>query len=345
MLPGGRPVVKVNAGCKDRVVERYQELVSTQVRWEDLVFDEDLYTRDARDRMRPAFEAGDLNPWNRWNVGAGIMHLSHPANTLGEEVQLVGDATVLRRGKNRRLLQAAKCLLCCGGFGDVNRSSDPAIGAAVNELVRAGLDVTIANPVGLYMSHLEDAGWTKPDGALVSPGYWQPVRMALGTPGLAGTARTVRAVYEVPDGEMYRDADGKLQPLQVGDLRIDGQPIRYPGQVAAAIRMVCVLAAWPALGQLPEAIDCEPEYRCCRRPDPVTDFLSLEQSTGDRIRAVCAPGHVDAFLTASMSADRRLAYLKTLPEPLQPGGDGPPDIFAPRRGRRGTPPRTRMATS
>jgi hypothetical protein len=305
MLPGAQtPKRRRDAGRPDRLLARYHQLVGPDVQLADLVFVQDLFDRPGRPGRRLMFRAGEYNPWNVWNVERGIVHLSHPANTLGEEIELVGDATVLRATASGRPIQAAKCLLCCGGFGDVNRSSDPAIGAAVNELARAGYAVTIANPIGLYMSHLEDTGWTRPDGLPVSPGWWRVERMSAGEPGLAGTARAVRAVYEVPPGETYRDDDGMTRPLVVGDLRIGGAPIRYAGQVADAVRMVLVLAAWPLGGPMPEPVCCEPEYRCCRRRDGGQFLTLLQGPDGDRVKP-CDERHVDAFSVVTVSADHR----------------------------------------
>jgi hypothetical protein len=309
MLPGGQaPKRRRNAGRMERVVARYRHVVSPEVQPEHLVFAEDMFDRPTRSGRRLMFRAGEYNPWNAWNVTDGIVHLSHPANTLAEEIELVGDATVLRSTASGRLLQAAKCLLCCGGFGDINRSSDPAIGAAVNELARAGYALTVANPIGLYMSHLEDAGWTRPDGTPVPSTYWRVERMAAGTPGLAGSARAVRAVYEVPDGETHDDGD-VVRPLRVGDLRIGGAAIRYAGQVAEAVRMVLVLAAWPLGDRAPKPIGCEPEYRCCRNRDG-GEFLTLLQSQDGRRARPCDERHVDAFTVATVSADHRYRQLQ-----------------------------------
>jgi hypothetical protein len=284
MLPGSQtPKRRRNAGRMDRVLTRYREVVSAHVRAEDLVFAEDLYDRPARLGRRLMFRAGEYNPWNIWNIEKGVVHLSHPANTLGEEIELVGDATVLRRTATGRPLQAAKCLLCCGGFGDINRSSDPAIGAAVNELARAGYAVTVADPIGLYISHLEDTGWTRPDGTPAPAGCWRIERMAAGVAGLVGTARGVRAVYEVPEGETYEDG-GITRPLRISDLRIGGTPIRYAGQVAEAVRMVLVLAALPMTGPLPDPVTCEPEYRCCRHRDGGELITLLQTADGQRAK-------------------------------------------------------------
>jgi hypothetical protein len=294
------------------VLDWYKKLLGHPVPKDDLTFRENVTFQG-----KPAFREGDYNPWNRWNVADGIVHLSHPENTLGEEIELIGDASILRSDASGRQLRAAKCLLCCGGFGNINRSSDPAIGAAVNEIARSGRRLTIANPIGLYMSHLEDDGWTRPDGSPVSPDYWQVVREAPGTPGLAGSARAVRAIYQVPDGETYTAEDGRKRPLQVGDLRIGGEPIRYAGQVAQAVQMVDVLATWPADPQLDlEAVLCEPEYRCCRRRSG-GEFLLLRQ-TPEGERADCADGDTDAFEVTTRSADAEFALQRKAN-----GGAGP----------------------
>jgi len=305
MLGGAEvPPPARGAGRLDLVLARYRELVSPEVEPGDLVFGEDLFDEAGTVQFR----AGDYNPWNRWNVTDGIVHLSHPANTLAEEIELVGDATVLRRDVHGRPLQAAKCLLCCGGFGDVNRSSDPAIGAAVNELARAGYRVTIANPIGLYMSHVEDAGWTRPDGSPVPPAYWRVTRGVAGTPGLAGTTRAVRAVYEVPDGEACMDQGGS-RPLRISDLRIGGEPIRYAGQVAEAVRMVLVVAAWPLTDQAPAPALCEPWFRCCRRRGG-GQFLTVRYSRGGGRAPACGGADVEAYGVVDRSADERYRQMQ-----------------------------------
>ena len=64
-------------------------------------------------------------------------------------------------------------LIACAGYGGLNRNSDPTIGASVNELAALGFAVTLRNPVGLYMDHLDVTGWAKPDGTPVDPGYFR----------------------------------------------------------------------------------------------------------------------------------------------------------------------------
>ena len=62
------------------------------------------------------------------------------------------------------------------GAGEVMRNSDTAISAAVNELARVGGRVTLANPIGIYMTHLHDAGWTSE----TAPRLVMPVDVLIG---------------------------------------------------------------------------------------------------------------------------------------------------------------------
>jgi hypothetical protein len=279
------PYTTVSEGDPDRVLGLYRELVNEQVEHEDLWFDQPLYDAMPDDDERTLmFDRGDYNPWNRWNTTDGIVHLTHPANTLGEQIELVGDATVLRTTRTGALLQAAKCLLCCGGFGDINRNSDPAIGAAVNELARKGLQVSLANPIGLYMSHLQDSGWTTPDGGPARAAWWRVVRGQPGEPGRPGSSTTVRAVYEVPEEEGFT----------VGDLRVGGRRIEHPGQIADAVKMVMVVEAWDVgAGQQRTGIGCQPDFRCCVRQG--AERIHVEYGDDDQAAPKCRPPYQEAY--------------------------------------------------
>ena len=59
-----------------------------------------------------------------------------------------------------RLVADADTLIASAAYGGPNRCSDPTIGASVNQLAALGFGVTLANPVGLYMDHLDMTGWT-----------------------------------------------------------------------------------------------------------------------------------------------------------------------------------------
>jgi hypothetical protein len=43
----------------------------------------------------PIYQADQYNPYNKWNTTHGLMHLTHPCNTLQAEITLGADATVL----------------------------------------------------------------------------------------------------------------------------------------------------------------------------------------------------------------------------------------------------------
>jgi hypothetical protein len=184
------------ATAPEKVVALYREHVSPEVRPEDL------------------FGSDGYRPRNRWNATTtmGAMHLIQRANTLGAEIELAGGASLVR-AVDGQVLTGEQELICCGGYGEAGRHSDPHIGERVNTLARARADVTLANPVGLYFNDLETAGWTAPDGS-APKSYWRYVR------GVAG--RAVRAVYEVPAERGFT----------VSDITINGKPIAFGAQIA-----------------------------------------------------------------------------------------------------------------
>ena len=154
----------------DLVQKLYRRHIDPAVDKADLVwaFDVAAFNVATGTYTNLVFSKGDYNPYNRWNTRLGAMHLTHPANTLGAEIRLAHDGSVLRPSVPP--LPAATLpdrLICCAGYGGVNRSSDPRIGADVNALARAGLAVTLANPVGLYISAVEIGGLKDPAGVAI----------------------------------------------------------------------------------------------------------------------------------------------------------------------------------
>ncbi len=131
----------------------YQEFVSPQVRYEDLVRAVEPWSTTLSPATRSmVYPKGSYNPYNRWNTTDGIMHLTQPSNSLSAEILLGADATVLRAaGSNGRMVSDPDALICCAQYGGPNRCSDPTIGASVNELAAQGFAITLRNPVGLYM--------------------------------------------------------------------------------------------------------------------------------------------------------------------------------------------------
>jgi hypothetical protein len=175
-------------------------------------------------KLSDLISGGTYNRTNKWNTRFGAVHLTQAANTLGAEINIAADATVLWQKGGKRVTNAAQ-LICCAQFGDGGRSSDPKIGAEVNTLARAGYSITLRNPVGLYITGYTHQGWKKPDGKQVG-NYWKVVR---GTPAPSANkpASVLHLVYEVPAAEGF----------VVGDITINGQPIEYGGQIAEFVRV------------------------------------------------------------------------------------------------------------
>jgi len=110
-------------------------------------------------------------------------------------------------------------------MGGPNRNSDPTIASTVNVLARSGAMITLANPVGLYMDHIDLAGWEVPGGQ--SAKDW--VRVVRGQERLIE-----RLVVGSPTDE-----------FDVSDIRIGGLPVAFGGQIAECItvKLVGVAAA------------------------------------------------------------------------------------------------------
>ncbi|GAB7552250.1 hypothetical protein NRB_17520 [Novosphingobium sp. 11B] len=180
----------------DKVLALYREHVSSAVTQADL------------------FVGGRYNPKNRFNnsTSAGAMHLIQAANTLTAEIELAAAATI-RRIKDGRELTGAQELIDCSLYGNAGRNSDPFIGEQVNALARQRADITLNNPVGLYLHGFNPVGWATPDGTDPRD-FWKVTR------GQGGYA--VRAVFEVPAAKGYT----------VGDITIAGKPLEFGAQIA-----------------------------------------------------------------------------------------------------------------
>jgi hypothetical protein len=208
-------------GDRKLMLDLYHKYVSKDVKIEDLQCKQDYYTYQDNGLPQMMFRKGDYNPYNVWNSTKGIMHLSHYNNFIAAEIQLGADATILRE-KNGKPVVQADALVCCSGYGGTSRSSDPTIGASVNDLARLGAWVTIKNPVGLYMHDINTEGFTKPNGEVIYPKeYFKVLR------GDEANGMIERAVFEVPENEGFT----------VGDIKIGGVPIDWGGQIAEHINI------------------------------------------------------------------------------------------------------------
>jgi hypothetical protein len=172
------------------VVNLYRTLVSPAVVEADLRTSSGTYVRN-----------------NAWNGPNGIVHLIQSINTLNAALGLAqGSVNTAPAEDNYEVTPFA------------NTSVDPRVQLDVGSLVRKGLWVTLADPIGLYMVGWDDTGWTKPNGTPVG-NYWRILR------GVTGMV--LRLEYRVPPGLGF----------VVGDVRIGGRRIEYGGQIAEHVTM------------------------------------------------------------------------------------------------------------
>jgi hypothetical protein len=269
------------------LLELYQQYVSPEVRYEDLICAVDLVDYSDPDSPTVIYPQGSYNPYNRWNTTDGIMHLSEPANSLGAEIKLGADATVLRTagGRGNPLISDPDALIASAAYGGLNRCSDPTIGATVNELAALGFAITLRNPVGLYMDDLDLTGWAGPRGEPVDPSWFQILR---GTPGLIE-----RAVFEVPDRVGYRVSDLTIGgvPITVGGQLVEHMTIKLVGLVAQAGRFAnhpapvvstCSADAANSNFLYYQALGTEPP------PGRIPAFTYLRQHENERVLSLAA---------------------------------------------------------
>lgn len=188
---------------RNRVLELYRELVSPEVKMDDLV--------DGN---------GNYNPYNVWNVKKGIVHYIVGINSI-EAANSVTPGGVSITAPPQ----------ATDGFDSQTRatinleifSADNRMIFDVNAFARKGFSVTFRDPIGLYIADWDDTGWTKPDGSPVG-NYWRIVR---GKPGMV-----LRLEYEVPESEGFL----------VSDISIGGRPIKYGGHLAEHITVMMAIS-------------------------------------------------------------------------------------------------------
>lgn len=203
----------------DRLLELYGTLVDERVERADL------------------FDGGVYNPRNKWNTSTSgrLAHLVQESNTLGAAIKLVADATILRMRDDGTPITDRQELVACSGMGDPFRNSDPQVAEIVNDAITLGTEVTLMNPVGLYLDQFLAAGIETPDGTDPAT-FWHVER---GAEGFA-----VRARFEVIERDYV-----------IGDLRIAGRPITHASQVADEVRVRTTAIVKPGTHQ--------PERRRC----------------------------------------------------------------------------------
>jgi hypothetical protein len=204
----------------------------------------DLLLSLYRKHVSPQVELSDLIsnnqyvPQNKWNypqlsgMHGVVMHMAQINNSFRAAVNLSAIATWPRVDSNGVPITGEQELIACSPFGDSARHSDPHIGAQINALVRAGNEISFADPVGLYMDSFDTSDWETPDG---SPAE-NLIRIVRGSREFA-----LRVVFEAPAGAGF----------SLGDVLIGGRKIRFGGQIVEKVRVrirgIARPAASPAL--------------------------------------------------------------------------------------------------
>ncbi|MBG1270544.1 hypothetical protein [Nostoc sp. WHI] len=238
------------------VLRLYQQLVSPQVKLEDLYLNNNNEPIIDPATGRPAYN--DLNKWNSTTTN-GAVHLISGPNTLSAQILLASQATILRKDDGGNPVTDPGRLLEYSRYGTRNRNSDPHIGVTVNNLVRgsgapgSGVRITLENPVGLYIQEprfdLYRLPRTAPSGARPSD-YWKIIRGRKRQNG-EDVDYILHAVFEVPEEHGFT----------VSDITIDGSNIQYGSQITRTFEVALVGVPLPQidlLQELPRSEDLRP---------------------------------------------------------------------------------------
>jgi hypothetical protein len=252
------------------VLALYEQFTGRKVDWDEISWDRDVWNK-RNGRPVQIYKVGDYNPYNVVNLEECAAHLTHPANTLGAEIDLAARATVQRSDASGNLVSERRRLACCSNFGDPNRNSDPQIGATVNQSVRGGISLTLANPVGLYIQRFDSSRVADKDGNAI-PDWWKIIR------GKDG--RVLRAEFGPPE----------TSQLTLDDVRVSSDPLTSGGQLAELITMVIYARAESRGIPEPTILSCE--NRCCVKKGSAPDRSFLDQVE------INNPCNIDGWVTA-----------------------------------------------
>jgi hypothetical protein len=184
-----------------KLLDLYHRFVSDQVKLDDLRLD------------------NRYNPRNKWNMPevqgkrGVLMHMGFAPNTLGAAINLAAEATWPSVDNSGNLITDEQGLIDCRGYGARERHSDPHIGAQVNALTRSGHEVSFAGPTGLYIDSVDLSRFEAPGGVKAE----DLMRVVRGDQD-----HKMRIVFEAPSGSGFK----------LGDVKIDGNQIRFGGQIA-----------------------------------------------------------------------------------------------------------------
>ena len=224
------------------VAELYGELLKTHVAKDDLVHKGRVFRpvverglsglRVACYELMPGVDDGAYDPLNRWNTAVGAVHMTHRSNTMDALLGVVALASQDLVGVVSDGVAFAAALTAAGGFGDANRHSDPAIGAAVQGLVGAGKAVGLVDPVGVYVSDIDLSDFRDPTGARVAPEEVLTIERGRQS-DINGLSHVVRFSIRPPAGVEYG----------LESCSINGHPLSSGGAVARATTLSVHLAS------------------------------------------------------------------------------------------------------
>jgi hypothetical protein len=254
-----------------RVVQLYKDLVGPQVQAQDLFHATDLAAFGVDQNGDQGWfnigGKGEYDPLNPWTTTKGIVHLTHRANTLGAEVTLAADSSVIWASDRESPPTAPDApkpeirRIGCGGYGGVNRSSDPLIGNGVGGKVLEGSRVTLTDPIGLYIATIGLRGLTGPQGEAVG---MAAVEISRGTDD-AFEPRILRFQVKLPQGAAFR----------LDECKLEGRKLSRGGQVARMTTMQLYAQTYNG-GATLDARKCE--GRLCRHPERSELFLIADSN-------------------------------------------------------------------
>ena len=239
----------------EKVLALYQQLVSPSVSMDDLY----LQNAEGSPVIDPATNCAAYNPLNKWNSGTvataeggGAVHLTSPPNTIGAEIMLAAQATLLRDlPADQYNMQR---MVCAGAYGRPYRNSDPHIGLQVNQLVKnLGVKITLTDPVGLYLQSPDFSSYQTPDGTDAAK-FYSVIRGTTAAENGMGYDQILHAEFSVPESYGYTVSDILLGNEVPGSSQ-KPQPILYAGQIAETFHVclagTAITADSPKQTQLP----------------------------------------------------------------------------------------------
>ncbi len=252
----------------------YSEFLGVDVPKEDLFFRGDVLCPEiarVNDRFQVVghtrllpddldFKAGQYNRQNKWNTELGAVHLTQSNNTLFAEINLAARATqrfAIRPDLNADVDRFA--LTACGGYGALNRNSDPTIGQSVNTLALSGFRAMVSNPIGLYIGEIDVSGFRDPDGNAVPRDEILTIHRG-SFDDEDGLARVLRFSVHPPVGAAFG----------LETCTFDGHPLTTGGPIARQTTVVIHGIAMPSSGGHTLA-DCE--AKACPHPTKTPQYF------------------------------------------------------------------------